>query len=319
MNNDQNIYTLENKKLLNLALLLILVLSLLVLVSLYISKGVRTDTPGTFVEVQNDPFKDASLIARAAIVYDIANSKVVYSKNLNDVLPIASITKLLTAVTAVELLPKSTVVTVKKEFLAEEGDSGLRSDQKWDLTDLIDYSLMVSSNDGAAAIAGAAGAFKTQVDPSTISRKEFISDMNAEAKKIGMKSSNFFNETGLDVSKEQAGGYSTVEDLATLFAYILKNHPDIFSATKYPNLSFTSLDNLRYNAQNTDIIIDNLPAVLGSKTGYTELAGGNLGIVFNAGLQRPMAVIVLGSTFNGRFTDVEDLVKKTLVYVGQGN
>ena len=180
----EDIFTLENRKLLNLALLLLLALSLFILVSLFISRGTLTHEQGVLVEAPKvDVYKDTSIIARSAIVYDVKNKKILYAKNAQEIYPLASITKVLTAVTAVELLPKETVVTIKKEFLVEEGDSGLRVNEKWNLTDLIDYSLMVSSNDGVVAIASAAGAFQSNQNPTNLTRKDFIVAMNAEAKK----------------------------------------------------------------------------------------------------------------------------------------
>ncbi len=314
MDTNKDLFSLENKKLLNLMLLLILSLSLIVLVSLSISRGTLFHDQKPFAHV--DPFQNVSVIARSAIVYDISAKKVIYSKNPDDVLPLASLTKLLTMVTAVELLPASTVVTIKKEFIDEEGDSGLMLGEKWKLSDLVDYSLMVSSNDGASAIAAAAGAFQSQSDPSGLTLGDFIASMNVEAKKIGMSNSKFFNVSGLDISKTQSGGYGSARDMATLLSYILESHSNILSATRYQSLSFTSLSKIRHSAQNTDTALMNIPAVLGSKTGYTELAGGNLAVAFDPGIGRPIAVVVLGSTYDGRFSDVENLVKKTFEYIG---
>lgn len=318
-NFHEDAFSLENRKLLNLALLLILALSLFILVSLFISRGTRSHDQGALVEAPKvDVFKDTNLIARAAIVYDVKNKKILYAKNEHEVYPLASITKVLTALTAVELLPKDTVVTIKKEFLDQEGDSGLHVNEKWNLSDLIDYSLMVSSNDGAAAIASAAGAFQTNTNPTNLSRKDFIVAMNATAKKIGMESSEFHNESGLDVSKSQSGGYGSAEDIAMLFAYALKNHPEVLSATRYQNLSFVSVDKIKHNAENTDTVLGSIPAVLGSKTGYTELAGGNLAVMFEPTIERPVVVVVLGSTYDGRFDDMKNLVSTTMQLVSSG-
>jgi D-alanyl-D-alanine carboxypeptidase (penicillin-binding protein 5/6) len=317
MEPNSELFSLDNRKLINLMLLLVLALLLFVLVSLSISRGSLFHDQKPYAKV--DPLQNISILARSAIVYDIGSKKVIYSKNPDDVLPLASLTKLLTMVTAVELLPPSTVVIIKKEFIAEEGDSGLLLGERWKLSDLIDYSLMVSSNDGASAIAAAAGAFQTQSDPSALTLNDFITFMNTEAKKIGMNNSHFFNVSGLDISKEQSGGYGSARDMATLFAYTLENHPDILSATRYQNLSFTSQSKIRHNAQNTDTALVNIPAVLGSKTGYTELAGGNLAVTFDPGIGRPITIVVLGSTIDGRFSDMETLVKKTFEYIRTEN
>ncbi len=319
---NQSDFTLptNNKKLLNLTLLLILLLSIIGLVSLYTSRAIRVPDKDSIVQEMINPFLGISLEGQSVIVYDIKNEKVIYSKNPDTVLPLASITKILTAVTAVELLPSNTVVTINREFLSEEGDSGLLNEERWELSDLINFSLMVSSNDGTAAIASAAGAFlRTDTDPSSLSREDFIIKMNEKAKSIGMSSSHFNNETGLDITKEKSGGYGTATDLVRLFAYALRTSPQILSATRQDNLSFTSLNNITHSAENTDTAINSIPGVLASKTGYTESAGGNLAVVFDAGIGRPIAAVVLGSSYDGRFTDIKTLVDKTFEYIAQGN
>ena len=318
--NSDSRSSIENKKLINLALLLLLALGLVWIVSLYMSQGRRSNDEGVLVKKESvQPFERVSLIARSAIVLDVNKNKILFAKNPDDVLPLASLTKVLTAVTAVELLPKNTTVTIRKEFLDTEGDSGLRSDEQWKLSDLIDYSLMVSSNDGAHAIAAVAGAFQMKEEPSQITKDNFIRKMNDLARTIGMKSSHFSNESGLDLSKSESGGYGSARDITTLFSYTFKNHPEILAATKYLNLSFTSLSNIRHNAENTDIALSSIPAVLGSKTGYTELAGGNLAITFDPSIGEPVTIVVLGSTIDGRFSDVQTLVKMTMEYINNGS
>jgi D-alanyl-D-alanine carboxypeptidase len=66
--------------------------------------------------------------------------------------------------------------------------------------------------------------------------------------------------------------------------------------------------------QNTDPIVKTVPHLLLSKTGFTDLAGGNLALVFDAGIQHPIAVVVLGSTKSARFTDGAALVAATLAH-----
>src|ERR1035437_1953515 len=310
---------LDNKKLINLALLLILALSSFILVSLSIEQGRIAHDTNNLAQVKSSPFDNTNVLAKGAIVYDIGAKKILYSKNPDEVLALASITKILTAVTAVEIMPKDTVVTINKQFLSENGDSCLYRDEKLKLSDLISFSLIVSSNDGASAIAGAAGAFLDNQNPSSISLNDFINVMNTKAKAIGMNSSQFYNVNGLDLSSTQSGAYSTARDVATLLAYSLQKHPEITDATRYDALSFKSESNKLHTAVNTNTDIKMIPGLLASKTGYTDIAGGNLGVVFDPGIGRPIAVVVLGSTYDGRFTDVNTLVQKTEEYVAQGN
>ena len=69
-----------------------------------------------------------------------------------------------------------------------------------------------------------------------------------------------------------------------------------------------------HTLENTNQTIDAIPSPLLSKTGFTDLAGGNLVVVFDAGINHPVAVVVLGSTKDERFSDVQALVQETLRY-----
>jgi len=313
---EQNFFGQENKRLINLALLLISLLSLMFISSLYASRGVRIYKQGELVQ-QVDPFANIIIEAKSAIVFDIKTGKVLYEKNADEVRPLASLTKVMTAVTALDLLPNYTVITIDKQFLKEEGDNGLLRDERWKLRDLLDFSLVTSSNDGAAAIASAAGAVESGTTNLDISRSEFISKMNEKAQAIGILSARFLNETGLDLPDGQSGGYASARDVVKLFSYALSKHGEIFEATRYKNTNVTSLDKITHKAKNTNESIDDLPGVIGSKTGYTTMAGGNLAIIFDPGLARPVVIVTLGSTAEGRFSDVTLLAQKTLEAIAQ--
>jgi D-alanyl-D-alanine carboxypeptidase len=137
--------------------------------------------------------------------------------------------------------------------------------------------------------------------------------MNVEAKKIALPQSYFLNETGLDESVTESGGYGSADDVAKLVQYILKNHPDILESTKYSSISIKSLSGAHI-AKNTDILADKIPGLLASKTGYTALAGGNLVVAFDTSIGRPFIAVVLGSTESGRFTDMQKLVDAAMKY-----
>lgn len=147
--------------------------------------------------------------------------------------------------------------------------------------------------------------------------------MNDKAREIGLLNTKFFNEHGLDTETDrggalnhtvQGGAYGSALDMALLFEYTLKNYPQILEATRYKNLQFASASKV-YSADNTNIAVDQIPSLLASKTGYTDLAGGNLVVAFDAGLNRPIIISVLGSTQEGRFTDALKLVNASLKYI----
>jgi D-alanyl-D-alanine carboxypeptidase len=93
-----------------------------------------------------------------------------------------------------------------------------------------------------------------------------------------------------------------------LMEYIVENHPEILTSTTLPQTRVYNEVGQYHEAENTNDIVLQIPNIIGSKTGYTDLAGGNLTIAFDAGFNRPIVVTVLGSTRYGRFADVKALV-----------
>ena len=262
-----------------------------------------------------DDFKNIKLSAKAAYVLDVNQNKTLFSLNEDAQLPLASLTKIMTAVTALSLIPDYTSVTIVRDFLSPEGDSELLVDEKWKLKDLVNLTLVNSSNDGARAIASAAGAFKKNLNDYNMGRREFIYEMNKKTKELRLSQTYFLNETGLDESAAISGGYGSAKDMTMLMKYALQNFPSVFEGTRKENLIINSLNEIKHDLQNTNKEVNNIPLLLGSKTGYTDLAGGNLVIGFDAGFNRPIIITVLGSTEEGRFEDVEALVWASLEHI----
>ncbi len=258
-----------------------------------------------------------ALEAKAAYVIDVATGEVLYAQNATTSLPLASVTKLMTALTAYEQVPPSTVATIHSSDVAQEGDSGLLANEDWKLKDLLDFTLLVSSNDGASALASASMAFSTSSQDAEVRKSEFVTLMNQKAQKLGLTETYFANESGLDISSTTAGAYGSAKDTAALFSYILNKHPEIIEATRYEYTSFTSIDDFRHPAKNTNEAVNAIPGLIGSKTGLTDLAGGNLVVGMDVGFGRPVIIAVLGSSGDGRFTDVEALASSTLAYFRQ--
>ena len=248
--------------------------------------------------------------AKAAFVFDTITHKTLFAKNELEALPLASLTKIMTAVTAADLATQNTVVTIGDSSLAQNGDSGLYLNEKWNLKKLLQYTLVASSNDGAAAVASALGVRGS--DNATTSSRAFVTAMNAKAKKLELNTMRFYNPSGLDESQTEAGAYGSAQDVAALLAYAMQHDRDIIEPTRYASFNVRSIDELKHTAQNTDKIANTIPSLIAGKTGYTDLAGGNLAVVFDAEIGHPVVVVVLGSTYNGRFEDVKSLVDFSL-------
>lgn len=261
-----------------------------------------------------DPFATLEVTARSAAVYDVRHNKFIFIKNSQDVLPLASITKLMTALAATEILPKDSTVSIGDTFLGDDKEQTLRPNEKWNAQKLIDFTLVSSSNAGAQAIASASGAYLAHGQPTDTqkSQENFVEYMNTRAKTLDLNSLQFYNDSGLDLSPNQGGAYGNVEDVSRLASYILQNTPELFESTKYPRLALASASNFIHDVKNTNTIVESIPGILGSKTGYTDLAQGNLVVTFSPGLEGPYVAVVLGSTFDGRFEDINKLVKATV-------
>ncbi|PIT96735.1 hypothetical protein COT82_01665 [Candidatus Campbellbacteria bacterium CG10_big_fil_rev_8_21_14_0_10_35_52] len=254
-------------------------------------------------------FEDISLEAKAAFVWDVNKKEAIYNLNEEAQLPLASLAKLMTVITAMNILPESSIITIDKEAISEEGDSGLFENEKWNLLDIVKFTLISSSNDGASAVANVAGLLKSDFPSREAdSKKTFTRAMNEKAKEIGLNQTYFINPTGLDTNEFLGGGYGSARDMSLLMEYAIVNNMEIFEATKYKELEFASLNDINHTAINTNSAVNSLPGLIASKTGFTDLAEGNLIIAFDAGINRPIIITVLGSTQNGRFRDVEKLL-----------
>ncbi len=266
-----------------------------------------------------NPFESLELMANASYVYDVREQKVLYAHNAELQVPLASITKAMTALVAAEKIPLYNTITISADDLRAEGDTGLYMHEEWDVKDLLDYTLVTSSNDGASAIASVGSAFITKKPENrttaTSSTIHFIDAMNTVAKELGLTQTYFINESGLDVTDTLSGAYGSARDVGMLFSYILEHYPYILDATRYQNLTITSLSELSHELTNTNESVNQIPGLLGSKTGFTALAGGNLAVIFDAGIGHPIVVVALGSTYEDRFKDVEKLVWAALEYL----
>lgn len=266
-----------------------------------------TETPPSQAKIiLPDPFQGIALKAEAAYVFDVRTGKVLFARNEEAQLPLASLTKVMTALVA-SRMPGDTVIAYN-------------TGEEWSLKELLDYTLMVSSNNGASAIAGAGGAILSQKSDGTEIKDVdlFIKKMNEQANALRLSQTFYLNPSGLDVNETLSGAYGSAKDMTFLFAHILKEEPALMEATTYDSLPFNSLNGTVHTAENTNILAQTIPGLLASKTGYTDLAGGNLVIAFDAGPAHPIIVAVLGSSQEGRFMDVEKLIAASIEKIGQG-
>jgi D-alanyl-D-alanine carboxypeptidase (penicillin-binding protein 5/6) len=242
--------------------------------------------------------------ATAAFIWDIRHQRALYNKNASAQLPLASLTKLMTSLVALETLGTDAQVPMTMEAILQDGPSDFQDGELLGAKQLSDFSLISSSNDGSYALAAAAS---LALDGSGSTTKPFIDAMNKRADELGLTQTYFVNPTGLDQSPNESGGYGSARDMAFLVEYLVKKRPEIVLPSTAEQGRV--IGSTPHTATNTNDIVDEIPGILATKTGYTDLAGGNLVVAFNAGLDRPIAIAVLGSTRQGRFTDMEELIR----------
>ncbi len=269
-------------------------------------------TPQQSTASVQDVFDDVRLKAKSAVVWDVAGQRMLFNKNGDEVLPLASVTKLMTALVAYNLMDPDDVITISQDALKVEGDSGFVDGEVFTMQDLADITLITSSNDGATALgASVASAMNTTYDAESV----FVEAMNIKAQELGLSSTHFKNSTGLDVSPSQAGAYGSARDMALLMEHIILTVPDAVALTSLELTQINNKEGEYHLAENTNEVVSEIDGLIASKTGYTVLAGGNLVVAFNAGLNRPIIISVLGSTYYDRFNDTLELVRRTQEYL----
>lgn len=252
-----------------------------------------------------DAFAQVPIEAKAAIVYDLATGKTLYEKNADAQLPLASLTKLLTVYAAFALLSPNTPITIPADVTHLDAPHAFSAGQIFSLADLARLTLTASLNDGAAAIAEATAARENRSE---------IEMLAGAAAALNLSQTYAVNGNGLDVSTTLSGGYGSARDLARLAGALVKEAPTVAAATTKSSAQGVSAGGTSFSVKNTDPMVSTIPRLLLSKTGYTDLAGGNLALVFDAGIEHPIAIIVLGSSEKQRFTDGTALVAATLAH-----
>ncbi len=256
-------------------------------------------------------FSNLNIQAKAYVVYDSNQRRIIYAKNPVSQLPLASLTKIMSSLVALDIADKSTIITVPANNpFYNTNDKTSISPGRWRLDDLLRLTLVSSSNEGINTVANQLSTRGNFLG----GEKHFIELMNQKAKMFGLDQTFFINESGLDVNSSLAGSYGSAIDVARLFDFAINTYPNIFTATKYGSIVINSTDGNSETAFNTNSAVSNINGLIASKTGFTELAQGNLAIAFDLDPKKRIVIVVLGSTQDARFTDIETLSRATLAY-----
>jgi D-alanyl-D-alanine carboxypeptidase (penicillin-binding protein 5/6) len=191
--------------------------------------------------------------------------------------------------------------------LAEEGSSGIAAGERFRYADLRAATLVASLNDGANAISRTIGEVLKKGENSAHQKEAAIALMNASARALGLEQSYFYNEDGLDVGSGQPGASGSARDVAKIFSALVHQYPMTLTPTTEDGYVLRSRTGTEYQYWNTNQHLGDVPGIIGSKTGYTALADGNLAVAF-VREDRVFIVVILGSSKEGRFDDVRKVV-----------
>ena len=245
-------------------------------------------------------FQKPELSATSALVLDTTTGNVLYSKNPQQKLPMASLTKITTAIIALENKNKTDKYLVAKEDLVGEDSMGLDVGEILSQKELL-YGLMLHSGNDAAET------FATNFKGG---RKAFIKAMNDKVKSLGLFDTNFTNPTGLEGDGKQ---YTTSYDLVVLTKYALDNFP-IFSevVSTFDYTLVKTATHKEYVLENETNLLTSYPGVKGVKTGYTPEAGYCLVTYLDYGGHKIIAVILGSNDRRGEMIELLDYSLKSL-------
>jgi len=237
------------------------------------------------------------LSSRAYLIADLDSGEIILEKNSDDIHPIASVSKLMTAVIATEKMNLQQVAIVSRDATnAYGGQGGLTLGEKIRLSDLVFPLLMESSNDAAEVFADHYG------------HQDFMDEMNIKASSLGMENTYYNDPSGLDPKNS-----STPKDLLKLVRYIWKHDPTIFDTTRVKQFSIKGHTWLNRNAQLP------LAGYIGGKNGFIDQALQTTASIFEiptlkGGTRKVVIVVLKSNDKNGDVIKLINFLKKSVVY-----
>lgn len=212
-------------------------------------------------QYKDNGFDPSSLTAKSVLMFDLTNEKALFEKNPRDRLPMASLTKIMTAIVSLENPRSDDTYVVKGADLVGEDSMGLSPGETLTLDELL-YGLMLPSGNDAAEVLASNSPF---------GREGFIQAMNDKAKALGLKDTQFSNPSGLQGDGIQ---YTTVYDMLVITRYALEHFPlfkEIVAKPEY--LLPETATHPAYELFNETNLLTTYDGVKGVKTGYTPEAG----------------------------------------------
>jgi serine-type D-Ala-D-Ala carboxypeptidase (penicillin-binding protein 5/6) len=267
---------------------LLAIIALLASVSVY---------PGAVTNVlaQDQDDAESPLTARNAVVVDVDSGQVLFERGMDESVPPASLTKIFTAIVALETAALESEFTVDPYDLVGEASMGLTAGETVSLNALLHGLMLTSGNDAAMTIARELGYLPGDSPQESIGR--FVDRANATATRLGLEHTSLRNPHGLD----QNNHLSSASDIAAMTMYALDN-PVFEQIISTPYFAENGRD-----FYNVNQFLDVYPGLIGGKTGITTKAGHNLVQVAERDGHR-IVVVLLGSTRESWYADAEYLL-----------
>ena len=276
-----------------LCLYLVLFLSLVLVFSPFTKQAVYASA-----EAKDNSESEFNITSKAGLLYDAKSKTIIYSKNSEERLPIASMTKLASLMLIFEaidegILSEDTMIRVSKYAASVEGSSAfLDAGSEYKAGDLIMTVIVCSANDSTVALAETVAG----------SEENFVRKMNEKAKEMGLKNTNFMNSTGLPAVDH----YSSACDISKIYATICDNK--IYK--KYSKIWMTELihpSKRKTDIVNTNRLIRTYEGCDSGKTGFTSEAGFCLSASATRGGMRLIGIVIGADSSKTRFNEMANM------------
>jgi D-alanyl-D-alanine carboxypeptidase len=230
----------------------------------------------------------------------LTDEKTLYEKNAELPLPMASITKIMTAIVATDHKRVDNKYLVKPTDLVGENSMGLTAGEILTHEELLHGLVLVSGNDAAEVLAS-----------NTLGRDSFIKAMNQKAKALGLKNTQFSNPSGLEGDGVQK---TTSKELLILTRYALRNYPEFKKVVGIVEYAIPHSDKHKaFELFNETNLLTSYPGVKGVKDGYTPEAGLCL-VTYLDYRGHELIGVILGS--QNRRQEMKDLLDYSLTSIG---
>ncbi len=203
---------------------------------------------------------------KSYILADFETGEILEEYNIDEVVEIASISKLMSYLVIMDEITKKNlslndILTIDEDITKIKGSSfNLKTGERFTVKELLEASIVVSGNDATYALAKYAGG----------SEDNFVKKMNQRAKKLGLQNAIFYNSTGLPIRGKDMQNKMSTREIFKLTQYIIRNYPEVLETAKIKSIEVI---NRNYFQRNTNPLLNEIKEIDGLKTGFTNKAG----------------------------------------------